>query len=752
MNIKKTIKKISAIATGAALLGATATGAVSADLNEYPEPFVQDGEFNGQVVVGSMGTAAGNAADIVGAIDLVASLQANAVTPVSVGAGGQAVVEGAEEFELFFNEAFPTSGEEVLDANDVPGLVDRSIRFDGSNYDVEENFVINQEGLNVATSLAENDEDYGALPHLNVAVEGVEYRYTFLDELTASDVNDSSSSTELNIEIFGQSLTVLDIDENTMTIEGSQQAIVTEGESVDVDGYTVTVTRVRENTVTVDVNGEQRVHDTTGNEVREYDNGNFEVSLETAPLYEQGADDNAAELRFGEEITMDVDQDDAMELFGEDEDDPEWRWRWSIDDGILEWIGAYNDIPRDLAVVEDDFERPALAPGESMFTPNEYIELSMPGLFDDRTRDVDTRFTTDRFKNDRSESRSDFDREDVLEFTAGGEDVFRLGGADGVRAQSVSILGISADGNLLAGYDDGSNKLRWYDNESEGVVIANTRSQRNAEEMVLNVAVTDTDGNLDTANITQLEDGDQIAWATITFAQTEETLALRLGQSDSVRSVEDTGNEGTGFFGGFDQFGPSDSDAEALDLVYFQGNVSEANLNSIGTRDYDLLTSYGVSFSDPESQLDSDRFSFTTPFERAEAQVLVSAGQTTTTPGQTGGDAYQVNPLPIGQIAVLDSDAPALGSTPMLVVGGPWSNSVADTLLDNPTDEDIEEMFTPGEGKLMWFEDDMALLVAGYDAEDTQAASQVLANFRDYELSGDEVKVMTQDLSVLLVE
>ena len=94
MNVKKTIKKIVAIGAGAALVGATILGAV-ASLDNYPGNMVTEGMFNGKIVVGA------NAAtqDVVGAIDIAASLQAAAVTEVAVGDTEETVtVEDGYEF------------------------------------------------------------------------------------------------------------------------------------------------------------------------------------------------------------------------------------------------------------------------------------------------------------------------------------------------------------------------------------------------------------------------------------------------------------------------------------------------------------------------------------------------------------------------------------------------------------------------------------------------------------------------------
>ena len=53
MKIKRMVKRLFAVGTGVAMLGATAMGAMAAvDLKDYPNMFVKDGVFDGYFVVG----------------------------------------------------------------------------------------------------------------------------------------------------------------------------------------------------------------------------------------------------------------------------------------------------------------------------------------------------------------------------------------------------------------------------------------------------------------------------------------------------------------------------------------------------------------------------------------------------------------------------------------------------------------------------------------------------------------------------
>ncbi|MEA3399378.1 MAG: S-layer protein, partial [Patescibacteria group bacterium] len=101
MNVKNKVKKVFAVAASAALVGTTIAAVAAYDLSDYPAPFVEDGMFNGAIVVGE--TAA--TTDVLGAIDIAASLQAEATTPVATGgATATTTIQGGVLFEDNLNQ------------------------------------------------------------------------------------------------------------------------------------------------------------------------------------------------------------------------------------------------------------------------------------------------------------------------------------------------------------------------------------------------------------------------------------------------------------------------------------------------------------------------------------------------------------------------------------------------------------------------------------------------------------------------
>jgi hypothetical protein len=68
----------------------------------------------------------------------------------------------------------------------------------------------------------------------------------------------------------------------------------------------------------------------------------------------------------------------------------------------------------------------------------------------------------------------------------------------------------------------------------------------------------------------------------------------------------------------------------------------------------------------------------------------------------------------------------------LIIVGGPCVNWVSAYFMDHP--ESCTEGFSPGRGNILLFRNGkgIALVVAGYSAEDTRRAANILANYKDY--------------------
>ncbi len=157
----------------------------------------------------------------------------------------------------------------------------------------------------------------------------------------------------------------------------------------------------------------------------------------------------------------------------------------------------------------------------------------------------------------------------------------------------------------------------------------------------------------------------------------------------------------------------------------------------------------------PSGSNDADELTITVPEQQVLAQVFLTAGSVERTESAGGFTQDVVNPIAVG-LAVLDSDAPALGTANLIVVGGPCANSVAAEIMGTPgTWPDCSAPFVPGKALIKSHDsgDNVAILVAGYEADETLGASYVLSSYEDYAaLQGEEVEVVVPDLSNMVVQ
>jgi len=125
------------------------------------------------------------------------------------------------------------------------------------------------------------------------------------------------------------------------------------------------------------------------------------------------------------------------------------------------------------------------------------------------------------------------------------------------------------------------------------------------------------------------------------------------------------------------------------------------------------------------------------PTESSQKVVAYVTSGATASSVSAGGTLTAVE---VVDATKLDNEVADATAQNLIVVGGPCVNSVAAELLGNPAD--CTEGFTAGKARIKLFTngDNMAMLVAGWNGEDTRLAGKVVAH-RYSEMSGDEIVV-----------
>ncbi|MBW2974834.1 hypothetical protein KY366_03885 [Candidatus Woesearchaeota archaeon] len=184
------------------------------------------------------------------------------------------------------------------------------------------------------------------------------------------------------------------------------------------------------------------------------------------------------------------------------------------------------------------------------------------------------------------------------------------------------------------------------------------------------------------------------------------------------------------------------SESSGIDEISWISPSEETNVKyaytSMGTR---------MKWDNPTS--DPDELTIEYPTEQRLPLVYITAGATKTI--SSSGEAVEsvtINKIEVGATK-LASEIADVAAQNLILVGGPCANSAAAEVKGNPADcasgyeagKGLIEIVDTGAGNV-------ALVVAGYSAADTRAATTVVANYEDYELTGEAMEVVTATSTV----
>ncbi len=280
MKVKKMVKRILAVGTGATMLGATVMGAMAADLSNYPDMFVEDGVFNGLLVVGENAAAVDNLA----MTDIAASMKyksKDAGAAVTVTGDAFLVKSGTDELEFSESIGPATNGVvDFLDNDDLVALEDGTFTSSQGSFKFEQFLHFDKAVVN--TTYAEDDDDVTAL-FVKVLdnQQFAKYELNFL-EAAESDIDASASFTlddyeDKQLTMLGRTFDIVKArsggannDKVTLTLmSGAAKDSILEGES---KSYTVAGKEYELSLVFTNTN----------------DQAKFTVNGETTPLMDEG--------------------------------------------------------------------------------------------------------------------------------------------------------------------------------------------------------------------------------------------------------------------------------------------------------------------------------------------------------------------------------------------------------------------------------------------------------------------------------
>jgi len=247
MKVKKMVKRLFAVGTGVAMLGATAMCAFAADLKDYPSMFVTDGKFNGLLVVGDTASSVDNLA----LTDIAANMKykkadATGTTTTTVSGDNWRVGTSSLKYEMSSSDASGSSigGENFYDIqtfigkDELAGLGSGTYSTGEGTYNYEQYLYFDKanNAQNEVVKYAVNNDDVAAdYLHFKSGANLGQYKLEFSSN-AQSTVQDTAGST-------CSTGTVLDDFENTkLTMFGKEYTIVLARRTGSPAGQTVKLT------------------------------------------------------------------------------------------------------------------------------------------------------------------------------------------------------------------------------------------------------------------------------------------------------------------------------------------------------------------------------------------------------------------------------------------------------------------------------------------------------------------------------
>jgi hypothetical protein len=791
--MKKAIKRIVALGTGATMLGATVLGAVAAaDLADYPQPFVEGGVYNAIAVIG----ANAKAEDTIGVSDVLLGLgyvegQATSGTTATTTLQGDAkkIVKGTDELNLYEYLSASSIGTGIEDGpistvtdSDLNALADGSIDNDKGTFTYNQ-FIDLPEAAKVDYVTDDDQSDDPAL-YLHFEDDSLGYRYflTFGTSLE-SDIDSDGTLEDLEnekIQMLGKEFTIVDSD-NSTSIElmaGAVQDTLEEGESktytvngLDYDVEVIIITDTGTSQVKFKINGEvtdamvetetYRLSDGTEIGVKEIlaneagdvtqDLVEFYLGAQKITLTDSGLDGGGS-LQVGSETISDID----VRLQGS-EDGDEWRLsmieiNWTVGDDYYVPIGGklsdqIDDDDKDVLFLRNlDFEFTDM-------NAEDIEEIEIDPYKANRVKiSVPTKtggdLSFDAFYSSGTTIALGKDATEILEDTE----------SDAMVEDTMFVLSSDMYSHLLQVDDfninDETVTFKDLGTGSTMTVTADTTGTLHLDGIAYSFTASYSPDNVTFDSFgTDHTDGE------VTIYTAEEAKV--------VISVNGSGNYGLVEFeeyhGGkgddstsVDHINATITDAGTSDDIA----VNEPTLTSGEFESWDSKDDYSDAYTrwgtHVEYDSDNDIVTIEYPSEESTVDVYITSGVVTTSSGgETTDGLVKVD---VGA-PMLDEEVADWKAQNVIVVGGPCVNTVAAELMGNP--EDCAAGFEEGKAKIKLFhdiagqEDNVALLIAGMTGDDTRRACSVMNSYSDYELEGVEVEMTAtsdEDISLAAPE
>jgi hypothetical protein len=798
MKIKKVMKKIVALGTGASMVGATLLGALAAaDLSQYPSPlFIKDGKFDGVIVVGDQAASS----DVVGSVDIATALQfaSKTTTTAGTGTGVTTTVEG-DAFKITKSGDNLNLGQQLSGGGSRGGpitVVDKSnlaALADGTINNAKGTFTYNQyiEMPDEASIVYTTDTDQKDDPALYLAFSDNNKVYTYrLSFPTAlrTDVDTAGDWKDLDnkkITLLGKEYTIIgtDNDSGTLTLMGGAiQDTLNEGETktYTINGvdYEVQVTIITATDVLFKVNGEvtDKMQEATTFKLKD----GTEIGVKTLLSQDFAGGSRLVEFYLGASKVEIADNHFAAGTVG------------SLTVGAETVSGVTADIVASVSSAETRISKI-----EVMWNATDDYYVPVGGKLSERLASDDKgKLFLENL--DFSFAGANFGTPEKINFKPAANNKYKLEVPTKTGGELSTYMFYSdASANCKLGKDDehqiitaiatevGQNdQFLVSSNKFSHLVEVSSFDSSNAKVKFKDIGTSDTFEVSTVSNVGTIYldgfaynfianypgkyiniTGNMGSDGAVIYTPKEAKLSFGVnttlnpdgcytyttedakGQEDATSTVDwikvVVQDPGTGTNQPINIAGQPTSSSAYFSLQSWDSK------NNFAT----AYTKYGT-FVEYNSDPDQDTVALYYPSQEATADAYITSGVTKVSSASSGASTTTtITPIQVGT-AKLASEVRDITAQNMIVVGGPCANSVSAQLMG------VEQAvpaclagFTEGKAMIKLYAQGtkVAMLVAGATALDTRRACRVLANHDQYTMSGTEVQVTGTTLTDISV-
>ena len=780
MKVRKAIKKIVALGIGASMFGATILGAAAADLTSYPSPFVKNGVFDAVVVVG--GAAA--TADVAGAIDVAASLQYEMKQETGVVvSGAEVTISDGVKIErpgvkFQYGDDIENIDEKLTD-DDLPViLADETYSDYEGDTDNEEEYTQTLEfadgtGTVVYTPDTEaDDEPIGDYVLFDSGETAYTYTLDFDDPIefagdSESEMEDDFQSTILKIQGNEYTITKVDFngtDEtdsvvNEITLQAGDTVIWLQqgkvltreigGESHEIEVIDVSDSEdkcgisVDGSTVWINVDSTQTVN---GVKIGVTEAVAVHAQLQDTDICKVNLGAQEVKLKDGDEITVNgvevdgsnveiddatVAQLDSIEITYDPDDDVfigvDTCWADPVLGNFEVCFGGMSKVTEEITIK---------ATGDSAelkFVNNNGDEIEIPTVYEDDAATVVFGEDYDLASNTSNGNAMLLANGDLCNVTGNStecEGILLLTVTDGNEVHVLEVTNIDWDDLEVDLKDHTAGKT--YDDRS----TQDADDELDLGYMEINLDITFSGANSLLTATTIIETGaDSVDSLPILATSKSGGIVLDGAANATIRFYEDydssdnsttTNNAGINI-----SLEPnSDADEIELDTPVSDDSLFDPEPIEDGSDIESTETEWGTIVTwDSDNQ---DDLTVLYPEEEADANVFISPVGAEII-GAAGGEITAMSINKIGTLGKLDSEVAGQETNQnMIVVGGPCINTAAAKLMgsDSPLCGEASGI-SAGSAVIQLFQngDNVAMLVAGYEAAQTRLACNVVVNY-----------------------